>query len=121
MGTHTYDLETSLCHLNSAHRLGYTESSGHPTLKAEIAKLYNTITPNDVLVRYLFVRLGCVSFCSSLIVIKVCAGAEESIFLFMNALLTAGDHVIVHTPCYQSLSEIARSIGCHITQWIAKV
>jgi aspartate/methionine/tyrosine aminotransferase len=25
--------------------------------------------------------------------------------------------VIVHTPCYQSLAEIARSIGCQVTAW----
>lgn len=45
------------------------------------------------------------------------AGAEEAIFVFANATLEPGDHVIVHTPCYQSLAEIARSIGCDVTAW----
>ena len=32
-------------------RLGYTESTGHPLLRAEIASLYETIEPNEALVR----------------------------------------------------------------------
>jgi aspartate/methionine/tyrosine aminotransferase len=39
------------------------------------------------------------------------AGAEEGIFLIANALLSAGDEVIVVTPAYQSLHEVPRSIG----------
>ena len=81
------------------HWLGYTESLGAPTLRAEIARVYQHILPEHVLVH---------------------TGAEEAIFLFMHALLNAGDHVIVHTPCYQSLTEIARGIGCEVTQWRAR-
>lgn len=77
-------------------RLGYAESAGSQDLRGEIAKLYQAISPNEVL---------CM------------AGAEEGIFLFMNAALEAGDHIIVHTPHYQSLSEIARAIGVQITEW----
>ena len=44
--------------------LGYTESQGSPTLRAEICKLYETIQPEDILVH---------------------TGAEEAIFLFMFA------------------------------------
>lgn len=79
--------------------LGYTESSGAPSLRAEISRLYSGIDPGDVLVH---------------------SGAEEAIFLFMHAMLQAGDHVIVHSPCYQSLFEVARSIGCRITLWQAR-
>jgi aspartate/methionine/tyrosine aminotransferase len=35
----------------------------------------------------------------------------------MHAVLKAGDHIIVQSPCYQSLFEVARSIGCQITKW----
>ena len=80
------------------HWLGYTESEGSPSLRAEICGLYNNIAPNQVLVH---------------------SGAEEAIFLFMHALLAAGDHAIVHWPCYQSLGEVARSIGCQVTLWKA--
>jgi len=50
-------------------RLGYTESTGHPLLRAEIAGLYDTIGPDDVL---------------------VFAGAEEAIFCLSNVLLGPG-------------------------------
>ena len=79
--------------------LGYTESQGSPALRAEICKLYETIESEDILVH---------------------TGAGEAIFLFMHALLNPGDHVIVHTPCYQSLSEVAHSMGCNVTLWTAR-
>jgi aspartate/methionine/tyrosine aminotransferase len=37
----------------------------------------------------------------------------------MHAVLNAKDHVIVHWPCYQSLAEVARSIGCRVSLWKA--
>lgn len=79
--------------------LGYTESLGHPRLREEIAGLYEGIGPEQVLVY---------------------AGAEEAIFGAMNVLLRPGDHVIAHTPCYQSLAEVARAAGCEVTAWEAK-
>jgi len=78
--------------------LGYTESQGSPTLRGEICNMYRAIKPQQVLVH---------------------TGAEEAIFNFMHAMLKAGDHVIVHWPCYQSLVEVARSIGCEVTLWKA--
>ena len=78
--------------------LGYTESAGSPSLRNEIAGLYNTIQPNEVLVH---------------------SGAEEAILLFLQATLQAGDHAIVHWPCYQSLSEVARSTRADVTHWEA--
>ena len=81
------------------HWLGYTESQGSPSLQREICNLYDTIEPKQVLVH---------------------TGAEEAIFLFMHAILGAADHIIVHWPCYQSLFEVARSIGCQVTLWKAR-
>jgi aspartate/methionine/tyrosine aminotransferase len=75
-------------------RLGYTESLGHPLLRREIASLYASAAPDEVLT---FV------------------GAEEAIFLTMHAALSAGDHVVVLWPAYQSLYEVARSIGATVT------
>lgn len=74
-------------------RLGYTESTGLPALRAEIASLYDAITPDDVL---------------------VFAGAEEAIFCLMSTALEAGDHVVVTWPGYQSLYEVARSAGAKV-------
>ena len=79
--------------------LGYTESLGSPTLRKEIAKIYETIQPEDILVH---------------------TGAEEAIFLFMQAVMKQGDHIIVHSPCYQSLTEVAKGIGCDVTPWLAR-
>ena len=81
------------------HWLGYTESQGSPSLQREICKLYDNVEPQQVLVH---------------------TGAEEAIFLFMHAVLGASDHVIVHWPCYQSLFEVARSIGSQVTLWKAR-
>jgi aspartate/methionine/tyrosine aminotransferase len=80
----------------AALRLGYTESAGHPDLRRGIAALYEGIAAADVL---------------------VFAGAEEAIFVFMNAALQAGDHLVVHSPCYQSLASVAAAAGCQVTRW----
>jgi aspartate/methionine/tyrosine aminotransferase len=74
--------------------LGYTESLGLPALRAAIASLYERAGSEDV-----------VTF----------AGAEEGVFLGMHALLAPGDHAVVVWPAYQSLHEVARSIGASVT------
>jgi aspartate/methionine/tyrosine aminotransferase len=79
--------------------LGYTESTGALGLRKAIRTIYRTIGADEVLVH---------------------SGAEEAIFLFLHAMLRPGDHVIVHWPCYQSLMEVARSIGCEVSLWIAR-
>lgn len=80
----------------SALRLGYTETAGGAGLRRQIASLYEGISADDVL---------------------VFSGAEEAIFVFMNAALRAGDHVLVHSPCYQSLGSVAAAAGCRVTGW----
>ncbi|MBA2373849.1 MAG: aminotransferase class I/II-fold pyridoxal phosphate-dependent enzyme [Chloroflexi bacterium] len=75
-------------------RLGYTESAGDPLLRREIASLYETIDPDEVL---------------------VFAGAEEGIFCLMTVLLGTGDHAVVTWPGYQSLYEVARANGAEVT------
>jgi aspartate/methionine/tyrosine aminotransferase len=76
-------------------RLGYTESQGLPELRAEIARMYESVAPDEVLV----------------------AVPEEAIFLTMNSLLSAGDHVVCTFPGYQSLYELARGLGCELSFW----
>jgi len=75
--------------------LGYTESAGHPLLRAEIARQYAQIAPEQLVV----------------------AAPEELIFIAMHSLLQADDHMIYTAPAYQSLYEVARSIGCATTPW----
>lgn len=79
--------------------LGYTESQGSPTLRKEIAGMYVKTQPDDIL---------------------VFTGANEAIYLFMMAALKENDHVIVHAPHYQALSEVAKGIGCEISPWYAR-
>jgi aspartate/methionine/tyrosine aminotransferase len=74
--------------------LGYTEAPGHPLLRAEIASLYETIAPDEVL---------------------TFSGAEEAIYVAANVLLQPGDHAIVTWPAYQSLHEVARATGADVT------
>jgi aspartate/methionine/tyrosine aminotransferase len=76
-------------------RLGYTESQGHPLLRNEVANLYQHIPPGNILI----------------------AAPEEAIFIAMQTLLRPGDQVVAIAPAYQSLHEIARSIGCELADW----
>lgn len=77
-------------------KLSYTESPGHSLLRREIANLYKSIWPDDVLV-----------------VIP-----EEGIFIAMNTLLHSGDHAIILSPCYQSLYQVAAGTGAEISRWM---
>jgi aspartate/methionine/tyrosine aminotransferase len=42
---------------------------------------------------------------------------EEGIFVTMHALLQRGDSVIVLSPCYDSLLNVAEYLGCRVTRW----
>lgn len=48
--------------------------------------------------------------------VNVCA-PQEGIFLAIQAVCEPGDHVVVVVPAYQSLHEIAASIGCQLDSW----
>lgn len=76
-------------------RLGYTESTGHPLLRAEIGRTYSATPTENILV----------------------AVPEEAIYIVMNTLLKKGDQVIILTPAYQSLYQIALSLGCQVRPW----
>jgi len=73
--------------------LGYTETCGHPELRQEIAKTYDTAEPEDIL---------------------CFAGAEEGIYVAMRVLLNKDDHAIVVVPNYQAAETIPLDI-CAVT------
>ena len=75
--------------------LGYTEAPGNPILRQEISTTYENTSADNVVV----------------------VAPEEGIYLTLKALLKPGDHVVVTYPGYQSLCEVARSIGCRLTYW----
>lgn len=71
--------------------LSYTEPCGYPLLLEEISKQYDgKITKDNI-------------FCF--------AGAQEGIYATCHCLLEPQDHVIVITPCYQSLESIPNSMS----------
>ncbi len=79
--------------------LGYTESQGNPALREAIAGNYDQALADDIVV------LG---------------SPEEGIYLIMRALLDPGDHVVVLTPAYDSLLNLARHVSGNVSQWELK-
>lgn len=75
--------------------LGYTESPGHPLLRDMAAQA---------------------SGLGSGAAVQVFAGATEAVFVLLNAVLSAGDHVIVLGPTYQLLLDVPRAIGAEVTE-----
>lgn len=77
-------------------RLGYTEAHGLPALRATVAqRLYPGLEAENIL---------------------MFAGAEEGIFCALSTLIEEHDHVVVLTPCYQSLLEIPKSKCSEVTE-----
>ena len=76
-------------------RFNYTEPQGLPQLRQMIASEYQTIEPEDVVV----------------------LSPGEANFSFMNLVLDKGDHIICMWPAYQSLYQVAKSLGCEISLW----
>jgi len=75
--------------------LGYGESQGLPLLRREISSLYRDVSSEQILV----------------------AAPQELVLIAMNSLLEKGDHVVCTFPGYQSLYQIAESIGCEVSRW----
>jgi aspartate/methionine/tyrosine aminotransferase len=69
--------------------LNYTESQGNPALRAQIAAQYPGVTAEEV----------------------VLVVPEEGIYTALRALLEPGDHVVVLTPAYESLLNLAEHIA----------
>ncbi len=70
--------------------LGYTEAPGHPALRAQIAALYPEVMADEVV---------------------VLTAPEEGIYTVMRTLLEPGDHVVVLTPAYDSLLNLAEHVA----------
>lgn len=76
-------------------KLGYSESMGNPLLREAILQYYKINSIENVVV----------------------ASPGELNFISMNVLLNSDDHAIVVSPCYQSLSEVVKAIGCDLSYW----
>ena len=75
--------------------LAYTDPQGMPTLREEICKLYKTVSAEDIIV----------------------AAPQELIAMAFSAMLKPGDHIVAVYPGYQSLYELAQSMGCEVSFW----
>lgn len=84
-------------------KFSYTETHGLPLLREEIRKIYSAQGKDNIL---------------------VFSGAEEAIYITMQVMLKPNDHVVILTPCYQSLKEIPKTVGASVTEcsldWINK-
>ncbi len=76
--------------------LGYTDSQGDPALREMIAAGVPGVTAEEVV------------FLSA---------PEEGIYIALNAVLSAGDHVIVLSPIYESLLNLAEQITGNVSLW----
>lgn len=89
-------------------RLSYTDSQGSAALRAAIAAQYAThdaapslpVTADDIV---------------------ILTAPEEGIYLLMRALLDPGDHVVVLTPAYNSLLNVAEHVSGHVSRWPLRV
>jgi aspartate/methionine/tyrosine aminotransferase len=78
-------------------RLGYTEARGNPELRTAVAQNYQSIDPEQIL---------------------MLAAPEEGIYLTMRTLLEPGDHVVVLTPAYDSLLNLAEHVSGNVSPWL---
>ena len=76
--------------------LGYALGNGYLPLREKLSALYETVTPDQI---------------------AMMNGGEETIYVTMRALLKPGDEIVVQMPSYQSLSVIAKEIGCSIIEY----
>ena len=80
-------------------KLGYTESQGNANLRGVIAATYQNVTPEQVI---------------------ILTSPEEGIYLTMRTLLDPNDEVIVLTPAYDSLTNLAQHITGNVKHWPLK-
>jgi len=77
-------------------RLCYTEAKGSRRLRAALAPWYPHCSADDLLVGN---------------------APQELILLAMLTLVKAFDRVVVQTPCYQSLRDVAVELGADVVEW----
>ncbi len=77
--------------------LGYTESQGHPELRTAVSQTYESVKADEVV---------------------ILTTPEEGIYLTMRTLLEPGDHVVVLTPAYDSLLNMAQHVSGNVSQWM---
>lgn len=77
-------------------KMNYGWIEGSPEFKNEVAKLYQTVQPSQILQTN---------------------GATGANLLALYALIEPGDHVVSLYPTYQQLYDIPRSFGAEVSLW----
>lgn len=77
-------------------RLSYTESQGNPDLRSAVSRLYRQTSAEEIV---------------------ILTAPEEGIYVTLRALLDPGDHVVVLTPAYESLLNLAEHITGNVSPW----
>lgn len=77
-------------------RLGYAESQGGIELRTAVSHTYTSVHPDEIV---------------------ILTAPEEGIYLTMRTLLEPGDHVVVLTPAYDSLLNMAQHVSGNVSQW----
>ncbi len=76
-------------------KLGYESTQGHSKLRSALSQHYHSkATPDDLVLT---------------------SGAQEGIFLVMNALLKPDDHVVALSPCFEPLVKVAQDVGAEVS------
>lgn len=77
-------------------KMNYGWIEGSPEFKQEVAKLYRSVDPDNILQTN---------------------GATGANLLALMALVEPGDHVVAEYPTYQPLYEIPRTLGAEVEYW----
>lgn len=77
-------------------KMNYGWIEGSPDFKQEVSKLYQDISPDNILQTN---------------------GATGANHLALYALIEPGDHIISEYPSYQQLYDIPKSLGAHVDYW----
>ena len=77
-------------------KLGYTETQGHPEYRRLAAQMYENAVADDVV---------------------ILTSPVEGIYLTMQALLDAGDHVVALGPAYDALHHVAEHLCGKFQTW----
>ena len=77
-------------------RLGYTETQGHPEYRRLVSEMYESVTFDDVV---------------------ILTSPIEGIYLTMQTLLEASDHVVALSPAYDALHHVADHLCGDFHRW----
>lgn len=95
-------------------RLSYTESQGNQELRMLVAAQYEEGAKYGAGGEAVDVGSRLSVTADDIVILTA---PEEGIYLLMRTLLDPGDHVVVLTPAYNSLLNVAEHVSGNVSQW----